>query len=114
MTVLRRFGASAACAALALLSGCATVYEGRYAFRDGWRDGTVAAALSPEQLDAQRVTRCKGPVSQADDAWVVVRYVRTGHSTTCAVPAPRGRFGVGQNVYVNPGRGCAEAIVQAS
>jgi hypothetical protein len=108
------FAKLAACGSLLLLTACSTVYEGRYDFADGWREGTVAAVLSQEQLERQRVTRCKGPGIQTDDAWIVVRYVRSGHFTTFAVPAPRGRFSVEQKVYVNPGRDCADAIAQAN
>lgn len=114
MISTKLFAKLAMCGSLILLTACSTVYEGRYDFADGWREATVAAVLSQDQLERQRVTRCKGAATQARDAWFVVRYVRSGHFTTFAVPAPAGRFSVDQKVYVNPGRDCANAIAQAS
>jgi hypothetical protein len=99
--------------AIGLLCGCSTVYEGRYDFRDGWREGKVVAILSQNEVERERLTRCKGSMASADEIWVVVRYRRLGHSTRFAAPAFKGRFRVTETVYVNPGRVCAEALVRA-
>lgn len=110
MTVLRRLGALTACSVVALLSGCAAVYEGRYDFRDGWRKGEVDAILSWADVQRERLPQCRRPAAAADDVWVVIRYIRSGHLTKFAAPAPNGSFRVAEAVYVNPGRDCAEAL----
>lgn len=108
---LRSLMKASACGVLVLLAGCATVYEDRYAFADGWRRGTIDAILPLEQVHQRQVRQCPEPKPQADDVWVVVRYRRFDHTLKLAIPAPRDKWRVEQKVFVNLRSECVDALV---
>lgn len=101
---------AAVLAGVVLLSACTTLYDGRYNFADGWREGTVDTFMSLDQVERKDLHQCKNPTSQSGEVWAVVRYVRSGHMTTYAVPAPKDTLKLEQKVYVNPWRECAGAL----
>lgn len=96
-----RWGVVGAVAVVILMrSGCATIYEGKYDWSEGWRIAVVAF----EQLHRYEIPQCRDSPLTADKmkaSWAVVRY-RLGRRTHWAAvamdrPDP---FTVGAPVYV--------------
>lgn len=99
----------------ALLAGCATpttVFEGRYAMRDGWHRATVDRTVSDAELPALLRPDCPDGSRSAAAApdWVIVDYRPAGRPRRAAVPVPAGtRQAGGTLVYVQV-QGCQRAL----
>ena len=99
---------------LALLSGCTTVYEGKYRRADGWRRGTVLQVVSGEQLERPQYFTCTrhlSPEQRASNRYVMVRYVEYHQNNYYAAEAPADQLlQVGGRVYVNVYQ-CRDALI---
>jgi hypothetical protein len=104
---MRRVSGVISMAALALLTGCASVYEGKYDWSKGWRIGVVTRVVPIDQLKPNEVPECQAsPMTvekmKQNPTWVKVGY-RMGRMRF-AVFAPvttENQFKVGDSVYVN-------------
>lgn len=90
-----------------LLAGCATVYEGKYGWRDGWREGEVVRVQTASEMDRPRFYRC---VRQAtaeqltSTRFVEVKYRQMSRANFSAVPLGAGQsVRPGDLVYVKVG-----------
>lgn len=89
---------------VALLTGCTTVYEGRYDFRDGWRSAEVIEVGTAGSLTRKPAAGCLqgGSAPLADSRYAVVRYRNLHRQAFRVVPIPEGRdVKAGDLVYVN-------------
>lgn len=99
----------------ALLGGCGTpttVFEGRYAMRDGWHRATVDRMVSDVELPALLRPDCPDGSRRAVAApdWVIVDDRPAGRPRRAAVPVPAGtRQASGTPVYVQV-QGCQRAL----
>lgn len=99
----------------ALLGGCAaptTVFEGRYAMRDGWHRATVDRTVSDADLPPLLRPDCPQPASDSAAArqWVLVDYRPAGRPRRTAVPVPAGTaYTSGTPVHVQV-QGCQRAL----
>ena len=88
----------------AVLVGCATVYEGKYSFRDGWREARVeeigaASALSRSSLNDCRTSAT--PEQKATGVYALLSYADFNRRKTRIVPVPpNANFKTGDRVYV--------------
>ena len=106
-----------ACAVVATVSGCATVYEGPYDFHQGWRKATVEEAgaasglLMPASTDCRRAAP-EEKLATMQFAWV--SYVNNGHRRTRIAALPEGApFRAGELVDVHIGN-CTTPITRRS
>lgn len=109
---------AAICAAVSLLAGCATpvtVFEGRYAMRDGWHRGTVDRSVSDAELPPILRPDCAtGTPASAGQHWVIVDYRPAGRPRRTAVPVAAGdQHANGMPVYVQV-QGCGRALAPRS
>lgn len=88
----------------AIVSGCATVYEGRYAFNDGWRKATVEEVGPAAQLQGTALSDCRRNASAAQlqsGQFALVSYANFGHLRRRIVALPaHTRFEAGDAAYV--------------
>lgn len=103
-------------AAAALLSGCSTLFEGKYDFRDGWRTGKVEQIVSGDALTQPRYWRCtreSSPEELAGKRYAILTYdtpSRSGQRRRHVVALPPDlELRSGQSVYVNA-FACKDAI----
>ncbi|MBL0422534.1 hypothetical protein JI739_19465 [Ramlibacter sp. AW1] len=93
-------------AALAV-SGCASsVYEGKYAWHDGWRKGKVVRVAEASQLGGRHAMDCRykmGPQELAGTRFAVVAVRGAGRTTRAVVPLAAGspEPASGDLVYAN-------------
>jgi hypothetical protein len=87
--------------AAALISGCAsTVYEGRYAWRDGWREGVVKAVGTDDDMRRRYAQRCGAEAKQAS-RFASLRFVERGKARVQTVAVPKdSALQAGDPVYV--------------
>ena len=107
---VERLGLLALCISAA---ACSAVYDGRYDYRAGWREGVVTEIGEAATLDARVVRDCS--ISGANARVAVVRYkVHASRAPSHGIFL-RGAdsLGVGDNVYVNP-RTCSLAVPEAT
>lgn len=92
--------------ALTLLAGCATVFEGKYAFADGWRRGGVISVVSGSELERPAYWRCTRDLP-ADDIqqknYILMWYAEPGWKSYTVAEAVGNAFELrkGDPVYVN-------------
>jgi hypothetical protein len=102
---------------LTLLSGCAPLYEGKYAFADGWRKGRsvkISDAAAVPRPGYWQCLRQAPPGAQAKAPYAIVRYSGFGRARQRLVPVHRDlELRENEAVYVNLGR-CEDAIVIAA
>ena len=105
----------ALCAAGALLTGCATVYEGKYAWSEGWRAAEVVEVTTAAQMERPRFYECvrnATPQQAASDEFAVVKYRQVHGSKLRAVALQPGQsFAPGDFVYVMAGN-CSTPLVR--
>ena len=87
-------------------TGCAAVYDGKYAFSSGWRRATVASVVPGALLEHPRSWECARGLSSADLAsrtYAVVWYVSAHSKSYFAVelPSTQAPLAPGSLVYVN-------------
>jgi len=84
--------------------GCATVYEGRYAFNDGWRKATVEEVDSAARLQGTALSDCRRDASAVQllsGQFALVSYADFGHLRRRIVTLPpHPRFHAGDTVYI--------------
>ena len=98
-----------------LLTGCTTLYEGKYDFREGWREARVSQIAAASQIQRPDFLECirKATPQQRDGKpFVVLSYKRFGRTAKRAVPQPStSQVRIGDSVYVNLSS-CEGPIVQ--
>jgi hypothetical protein len=89
---------------LGVLSGCATIYEGRYAFSDGWRKARVEEVGTASALRAVALSDCRRTATAeqlATGTFAFLSYADFGHLRRRIVALPdHTRFEAGDAVYV--------------
>lgn len=105
---------AALAAALVLLAGCATVYEGGYQRSEGWRRGGVVETVDGGALERPTYWTCTRGLSREQreaKSFVLVWYVEGKYKNYyVASAAPAHSFVAGQAVFVNVRR-CDDALV---
>ena len=104
---------------VALLSGCSTLFEGKYDFRDGWRKGKVQRIVSGDALQRPRYWQCTRRASAEElggHRYVILSYERPsrlGRGLHVVALPPDLDLHPGQPVYVNA-FSCQDAIAVPS
>ncbi|MGJ7568863.1 hypothetical protein ACSFBM_33775 [Variovorax sp. GB1R11] len=102
---------------LGAVSGCATVYEGQFAFNDGWRKAKVEKIGSASTLDAASASDCRDVASaerRYTDGFALVSYADFGHLRRRIVALPsHTRFETGDAVYIKL-RSCSSDVAHQS
>ena len=83
-----------------ILAGCASsVYEGRYPWGDGWREGEITAVEAVGEVKKE----CTGAVSpSAEQRFVTIRYSRMGRSAWRTVQTSvDANWKIGDLLYIN-------------
>lgn len=105
----------AAVATTVAVSGCATVFEGKYRFSDGWRTATVVRAESGAAIKNPRFWECTRRLNEAELVsrdFVLLRYRGVNRTQNRLVPAVPGLdLQPGEKVYMNASS-CDQAIVR--
>lgn len=85
-----------------LLAGCAnSLYEGRYAWGDGWRLGRITATGVGAGFQNKLAKNCTAPLS-VDQRFVTVRLGESGRGFWRTVPIPtKSSWSVGDWLYIN-------------
>jgi hypothetical protein len=109
----RTLKAAIAFLGLSALTGCATVYEGKYNFRDGWREAKVVSLVPGAGIDNPRFWECTRKLTKDQreaTAFVLLSYRGMRRQTRRMVPAPAGvPLAVGERVYLKADA-CEQAI----
>jgi hypothetical protein len=104
MTFKRCCVLSALACALGVLSGCATIYEGRYAFNAGWRKAQVEEVGTASTLRGAALSDCRSTATTeqlATGTFGLLSYADFGHLRRRIVALPaHTRFEVGDAAYV--------------
>lgn len=86
------------------LAGCATVYEGRYDWKEGWRKAEVVDVALASEMERPRFYECvRGaqPHQLASTRFAVVKYIEMSRTRRRAVPLqPGSTVREGDAVYV--------------
>jgi hypothetical protein len=94
----------------AMLAGCATVYEGKYPFSDGWRKARVEEIGAASALTQSSLNDCRSSATAeqlATRTYALLSYVDFNHRRTRIVALPPGaNFKTDSLVYVKL-RSCA-------
>lgn len=104
---LRALRSAIAVSAVVLLTGCATVYEGKYDWAEGWRIGVINRVVPVDQLKPNEVPECSAsPETVAkmkqNATWVRVGYRMGRMRFVVSAPVTAdNQFKVGDPVYVN-------------
>lgn len=90
----------------AAVSGCATVYDGKYAFREGWRTATVVGVVPGAELPRPDYWECTRDVPAAVRSAKTYAVVRRASSKTTEffaveVDSEAPPVAAGAPVYVN-------------
>lgn len=96
------------CTALGLtlvLPGCTTLYEGKYDFRDGWRQAKVTQVLPASQLERPEFFACVRRASanqRANEPFLILTYKKFLRTAERAIVLPQTpQLTLGETVYVN-------------
>jgi len=97
----------------AALAGCATVYEGKYDWKDGWREARVVRTGAAADLGGQHFSDCRdkaAPAQLATAQYAVLSYSHMSRPRRRVVPlAPGAGLRAGDLVYMNL-RSCDAAL----
>lgn len=98
------------------IAGCATTYEGKYKFSDGWRMATVLRTATGASIENPRFWECTRQFSEAElisRDFVLLRYRRdVNRNQNRMVPIVPGMdLQSGEKVYLNVST-CEQAIVK--
>ncbi len=100
---------------LASTGGCATVYEGKYEFSQGWREAQVVEIAPASQIEWPEFFECireGSPQERATESFIVLSYRRMGKTAKRAAPlSANPQLRVGDMVYVNASR-CDSPVVK--
>lgn len=98
------------------LSGCASaVYEGRYAWEDGWRKGEILQATSVADLERPTFYECIRAAGgrRASGQFATVKYLQMGKARYTAVPISADQVvRPGEKVYVKLGDCSRESLAK--
>lgn len=85
----------------AFLLGCAgIVYDGGYAYRDGWRPGTIKAIGGGIEYREKLAEGCSSQNNHG--TYATVRYTGGSHLRSRTIPVePNSSLQVGDRVYIN-------------
>lgn len=102
-------------AMLALVSGCSTLYEGKYAFGEGWRKGRVVQITRRSAIAPSNYWQCvrEAPTIELNESsYALLAYSGYGRARQRLVPVPQSLdLRENEAVYVNLGR-CEDAIAK--
>lgn len=86
-----------------MVSGCAApVYEHRYRFSDGWREGVVEKIGNDEIMERWYAQSCSDIAVPPANKYVRFRWRQVGGSRFWILPLPESsQLRVGDAVYVN-------------
>lgn len=98
MTFKRCCVLSALACVLGVLSGCATIYEGRYAFNDGWRKAQVEEVGTASTLRGAAPSDCHNRATGDRNICIAVDFDHLRRRIV-ALPAHT-RFEAGDAAYV--------------
>lgn len=108
---------SVALVATLTLAGCATVYEGRYPWSDGWRSAEIVEVVKATEMARPQFFECvrkATPEQLANARYAVVRYRLVSRTQNSAVPLREGEtYAPGDRVYFQAGR-CDASLVRRS
>lgn len=101
--------------AAALIAGCAaTVFDGRFAWRDGWREGVVNAVGAEDDMRQRYAQRCGAEAKEAA-RFARIRFIEMGKARMQTVAVPRdSALQVGDLVYVKVFDCAGQAIQRAA
>lgn len=105
----------AAALAMLLLSGCASaVYDEKYSWADGWREGKVNHFVWGDKAVQKYESTCKGMQAEPTDRFAVVIHRNHNQPRWSTVKLPTNTtIKVGDNVYVNV-LNCREPLIARS
>lgn len=87
------------------LSGCTTLYEGKYAFEDGWREAVIQKIGSASEIATPQFSDCRenlSPQQVSATRFALVAYRRMGRMQRNVVPLRANDTPMaGQTVYMN-------------
>ncbi|WP_141397371.1 hypothetical protein [Polaromonas sp. AER18D-145] len=90
---------------LLILTGCQTIYEGKYEWDAGWRPGTVRSVGSADQVTKTPFRDCRLALSSAEKIalkFAVVSYSFLNRPKNAVVPiSPGSTWTAGSPVYIN-------------
>lgn len=103
-------------AAALVFAGCASaVYEDRYAWEDGWRQGEVIEVASVPDIERPMFYECVRKAGEGRGRFALVRYLQMGKAKTTAVPLSADqRVTAGKEVYVKLGDCRPESLAKRS
>ena len=88
-----------------ILAGCATVYEGKYDFEDGWREAEVMEIAGASEIKKPQFSDCREtatPEKLATARFAVLAYTRMGRQRLHVAPLKADEvFRQGDLVYMN-------------
>lgn len=100
------------------VTGCASVYEGKYDWKEGWREGTVVQIGTASELGKPQFSDCreKLPAQQvASGQFASVSYSHMTRKRRRVTPLQAGEsFRPGEEVYVNVSSCTAPLVHQAA
>ncbi len=90
-----------------MLVGCATVYEGKYNFSDGWREAQVVQIANASEIEKPQFSDCRKnllPQQLSVDKFIVLSYKHMSHRRKRVIPfGPSEGVRPGDLVYMNVG-----------
>lgn len=97
------------------LAACATVYDGKYQYAQGWREATVVSMLQGAAIENPRFWECTREVPEAQRAatnYVLLSFRGVYRPQRRVVPVPADlSLTVGERVYLNLAV-CEQAIAK--
>ena len=89
----------------AAFAGCSHLYEGKYDFREGWREAEIIRIEQVSGIEGPDFYQCIRAVpkhSRAEQLFAVVAYKNMGRRKTRAVPiTTRDQWAVGEKAYID-------------
>lgn len=101
-----------------VVTGCASVYEGKYDWKEGWREGTVVQVGTASELGKPQFSDCreKLPAQMVESGkFASVSYSHMTRKRRRVTPLqPDESFRPGEEVYVNVSSCTAPLVHQAA
>lgn len=98
-----------------VLGGCATAYEGKYEFSEGWRAATVVSVVPGGEMKDPGFWTCLRDVPEAERlsrSYVLLDYREVSRHRKRMVPAPPGvQLQAGEEVYLDLST-CEKSLVK--
>lgn len=97
-----------------MIAGCAPLYEGRYDYNAGWREGRVTHVGRAETIDRSSTLDCRSMLPlerRASLNFARIVYSNSRHVLSAIVPVPDGmKLKTGDKVYLKR-NDCSEPVV---